>query len=244
VTVTPGSKQILDTLADSGAYQALIAAGAVWASVRRRPYEAAVLGGVVGMFVFNMPANYYYVVLTIIPALIFRGAATATSMTSRYRDFVAFVGFNVFWMFTLISSYVSPDRIVYNFHICALFFGFLVLWIGVWAERGALGELRAEGRVLAVEGTLDVRLGDLERLLLLWREADEQASAEDRSRRYESTSCQHRPTRDARCVIRDATHAVLPRRRARSAPGRATDPRCRSRGCRGRAPPSGRPKNV
>ncbi len=56
--------------------QLLAVVGAGCASLRRRPYEAALLCGVVFMFVFNLPANYYYVVLTLVPALLFHSAAT------------------------------------------------------------------------------------------------------------------------------------------------------------------------
>jgi glycosyl transferase family 87 len=118
--------------------QALAVAGTVVASIRRRPYEAALLGGVVFMFVFSLPANYYFVVLALVPALLFRAAATATSMNRRSRDYAALLTFNVFWMLTLISPYLSSDDIVYDFYICSAFAAFLLIWIAAWIEPQAV----------------------------------------------------------------------------------------------------------
>ena len=59
--------------------QLLAAAGAVLGSIRARPYEAAALFGVIVMFFFNLPANYYYSVLAVVPALLLRRAATRPS---------------------------------------------------------------------------------------------------------------------------------------------------------------------
>jgi hypothetical protein len=114
--------------------QALATVGVVFASRHRRPYEAALLGGVVFMFVFNLPANYYYVVLALVPALVFRSAATATSMERRLRDYTVLTAFTAFWMLTLISPYLAPDDIIYNFYICSALGVFLVIWLAAWMK--------------------------------------------------------------------------------------------------------------
>jgi hypothetical protein len=114
--------------------QALAVLGTLLASIRRRPYEAALLGGVVFMFAFNLPANYYYVVLALVPALLFRSAATATSMRARLRDYLVLTAFSAFWMLTLIAPYLARDDIVYNYYICSAFAAFLVTWMAVWIE--------------------------------------------------------------------------------------------------------------
>jgi hypothetical protein len=121
--------------------QALFAAGTVLASMRRKPWEAALLGGVVFMFVFNLPANYYYAILTLIPAFLLRGAATTTSKMQRYRDFAAFAAFNVFWMFTFVAPHVNGDAIIYDFYICAALLGFLVVWIAMWSDAQVLSRV-------------------------------------------------------------------------------------------------------
>jgi hypothetical protein len=114
--------------------QALAAGGAVYASTRVRPYEAALLCGVVFMFVFNLPANYYFVVLTLVPAILVRRAATATSMESRSREYVAFAAFSAFWTVTLAAPHLWGDDIIYDFVICSLLAAFLGVWIVVWAN--------------------------------------------------------------------------------------------------------------
>ena len=108
--------------------------GAAWASIRRRPYEAAMLCGTLFMFAFNLPANYYFAVLALVPALVFRGAATATSMPRRLRDYVALLAFTTFWMFTLIAPELVRDDIIYNFYICVGLAIFLFVWIAAWTE--------------------------------------------------------------------------------------------------------------
>jgi hypothetical protein len=128
--------------------QLAIALGAAWAAVRRRPWEAALLGGVMFMFVFNLPANYYYAIVTVIPALLVRAAATARTPIEKTRHVVAFAGFCFFWMFTFMAPHIEGDAIVFNFYICAVFFGFLVLWIVAWIERASLADVRAAGSKL------------------------------------------------------------------------------------------------
>lgn len=123
--------------------QALFAAATAWAAMRRRPWEAAMLGGIVFMFVFNLPANYYYVIVTPLPALVLRSAATTTSRERRLRDFSVFTAFAAFWMLTLIASHLSGDGIVYDFYICVALLIFLVVWLVAWAEPAALEPLRA-----------------------------------------------------------------------------------------------------
>ncbi|MDP9002932.1 MAG: DUF2029 domain-containing protein [Myxococcota bacterium] len=114
--------------------QALAVAGTVLATIRRHPYEAALIGGIVFMFVFNLPANYYYVVLTLVPAIVFRGAATSTTMPRRLRDYGVLTAFSAFWMLTLVAPYLAGDDIIYNFYICSALGVFLLIWIAAWIE--------------------------------------------------------------------------------------------------------------
>ncbi len=114
--------------------QLLAAAGAVRASIRARPYEAAALCGIVIMFVFNLPANYYYSVLAVVPALLLRRAATHPGRRRRTRDYAALTAFNVFWVGTLVVPHLWGDDIVYDFIICVLLASFLATWIAVWNE--------------------------------------------------------------------------------------------------------------
>jgi hypothetical protein len=109
-------------------------AGAAWASLRRRPYEASVLCGVCAMFFFNIPANYYYVVLALVPALLLRAAMTAPSTQRRLREYAALTAFTLFWLTTLLSSRWSPDDIIYNHLICVALLAFLVIWMALWGR--------------------------------------------------------------------------------------------------------------
>jgi hypothetical protein len=123
--------------------QLLAAAGAALASVRRRPYEASLLCGACAMFFFNIPANYYYVVLALVPAMLLRAAMTAPTRTRRLREYAALMGFTLFWVTTLLSSRWTPDDIVYNHLICVALLLFLVAWIALWIQIDPRRWLRA-----------------------------------------------------------------------------------------------------
>jgi len=108
--------------------------GAAYAGIRRRPYESALMLGIVGMFFFNLPANYYYVVLALVPALLLHGAKTAPSRARRLTDFGALFVFLVFWVTTLVAPKNWNDGIVYDYVICLALALFLGVWIFLWAD--------------------------------------------------------------------------------------------------------------
>lgn len=114
--------------------QALVAAATAWAASRRRPHEAALLGGVVFMFTFNLPANYYYCILALVPALALRAAATATTSARRWRDFAVYVGFAMFWTFTFLAPLLPGDDITFTHRISTALFAFLVVWLALWSD--------------------------------------------------------------------------------------------------------------
>ncbi len=107
-------------------------AAAGLASIRRRPHEASLICGVFAMFFFNIPANYYYVVLVLVPALLLRAGMVAPSVGARVREYAALTGFAVFWMTTLIASRLAGDDIVFNHIICVWLLFFLVVWVALW----------------------------------------------------------------------------------------------------------------
>jgi hypothetical protein len=109
-------------------------AGAVCAGWRRRPHESALLFGAVGMFFFNLPANYYYVVLALVPAFLLRGAITAPTKARRDDDFTVFAAFVAFCIATLVMPRYSSDDITYNHTISVLMGVFLWFWISAWAR--------------------------------------------------------------------------------------------------------------
>lgn len=121
--------------------QLVTAGAAALACARRRPYEAALLFGAMFMFVFNIPANYYYAILVVVPALLFRAAATAPSVMRRVREHAVHTAFVAWWIGTLVASRFHGDVLVYNHLICVGFAVFLALWILLWLS--APGSLRA-----------------------------------------------------------------------------------------------------
>ncbi|WNG92680.1 glycosyltransferase 87 family protein [Mycobacterium sp. ITM-2016-00318] len=114
--------------------QAVVAAATVWAASRRRPYEAALLGGVVFMFTFSLPSNYYYCILALIPALALRAAATARTVEQRWRDFAVYVFFALFWTFTFLAPTLPGDDITSNHRISMALFAFVLVWTALWSD--------------------------------------------------------------------------------------------------------------
>jgi hypothetical protein len=117
--------------------QLAAAGGAAWAAAGRRPYEASLLVGIFGMFFFEIPANYYYVVLALVPALLLRSATVAPTRSQRSSEYFVLAAFVAFWMFTLDSPRVWNDDIVYNHWICVALLAFLGVWLSSWMEAPA-----------------------------------------------------------------------------------------------------------
>jgi hypothetical protein len=124
--------------------QLVAVAGSFAASARRRPYEASLLVGAVAMFCFSLPANYYYVVLALVPAVLLRAAITAPTAAARLRDWVVLCGFVVFWLTTLMAPRMFGDDIVYDHFICVALLLFLAGWIVAWLPwQGVLARVKA-----------------------------------------------------------------------------------------------------
>lgn len=117
--------------------QLAAAGGAVYAGVRRRPYESAMLMGIVGMFFFNLPANYYYVIIALVPAVILVAAIRGRTPAQRWRELAILGAFNVFWVATLLypRSQGMRNVLVLNHAICATLLAFLAVWILGWASK-------------------------------------------------------------------------------------------------------------
>jgi hypothetical protein len=117
--------------------QLAAAFAAAWAGAGRKPYESALIVGVCAMFFFEIPANYYYVVLALVPAILLRAAAVAPTPERRRSEYAAMIIFFAFWMFTLRSSRMWGDDIVYNHWICVALLVFLDVWLLAWIETPA-----------------------------------------------------------------------------------------------------------
>ena len=117
--------------------QLAAAAAAAWAAVGRKPYEGALIVGVCAMFFFEIPANYYYVVLALVPAMLLRAATVAPTAERRRSDYAAMILFFVFWAFTLRASRMWGDDIVYNHWICVALLVYLDVWLLSWIEPPA-----------------------------------------------------------------------------------------------------------
>jgi len=109
--------------------------GSVYAGIRRKPYESALLLGVVGMYFFNLPANYYYVVLCLLPALLLRSSATAPVAERRSTDLTVATVYAVFWVTTLVAPLNAYNDLAYNRTVSLTLGVVLALWIVAWCER-------------------------------------------------------------------------------------------------------------
>src|SRR5262249_5597059 len=110
---------------------------AAWAAVGRKPYEAALIVGVVAMFFFEIPANYYYVILVLIPAILLRSATVSPTADRRRSEYAALILFFALWAFTLKASRMWGDDIVYNHWICVAVLIYIDAWLLTWIEPPA-----------------------------------------------------------------------------------------------------------
>lgn len=118
--------------------------GACAAAVRRRPHEASLIVGAIAMFCFALPANYYYVVLALVPAVLLRSAITAPTGDLRVRHWIPLTAFGGFWLTTLLVPRLYGDDIVYDHFICVALLLFYGIWIASWLPaREMLAALRA-----------------------------------------------------------------------------------------------------
>jgi hypothetical protein len=130
--------------------QLLALGGAAVAAARRRPHEAALIVGTVAMFCFSLPANYYYVVLALVPAMLLRAGVTAPTGDRRMREWVAYCAFSLFWLSTLLASRLFGDDIIYNHFICVALLAFYGVWIALWVPwEAVLAAVRARSRRVA-----------------------------------------------------------------------------------------------
>jgi hypothetical protein len=130
--------------------QLITLAGACAASLRRRPYESSLMVGTVAMFFFSLPANYYYAVLALVPAMLLRAALTAPTVERRLREWCALCGFTIFWLTTLLAPHMYGDGLVYNHVICVALFVFFEAWIVLWLPwQPILSAVRARWGVRA-----------------------------------------------------------------------------------------------
>lgn len=84
--------------------------------------SAAMFGGVI-LFLFAIPANYYYIYFPLISLVIL------TQNYSKFNYFILSLPF-ILWAYTRLALLISNDDLVQNYYICIGFFIFFLLWIG------------------------------------------------------------------------------------------------------------------
>lgn len=135
-------------------------AWAGWAATRIRVEEAALLLGFTLMFFFQVPANYYYAFLALLPAVLFsplpahakHGSAMAGEGQGEGRhalpcphraDALLLLAFFLIWGSHHLFRLLTPDDIREFYYINLTMLGFLILWLATrtypaferWAQR-------------------------------------------------------------------------------------------------------------
>jgi hypothetical protein len=95
---------------------------AAWLCTRIRPTEAALLLGLSVLFWFEMPANYYYAFLCLLPV-------TLIASNQTRLDAWLGVGFFTFWGSTHLFHSIHRDDIVEFYYVNLAFLGFLLFWL-------------------------------------------------------------------------------------------------------------------
>lgn len=107
----------------------IMVASSLFLARRLKIEEGTMLIGTIAVFLFSIPANYYYVFLTIIPLFFLKSM-------NKTHDFILLLGFIAFWTFARILKIWQPDDIVLVYHLCFALFIFLISWILVRLHQG------------------------------------------------------------------------------------------------------------
>lgn len=84
--------------------------------------ESALLVGTTLIFITNLPANYYFVFLSLIPLALY-------SQKQNWRQGLVSLGLFAFLIFTWLAPRLTFDGIVQNFYICCALAIFIIWWI-------------------------------------------------------------------------------------------------------------------
>lgn len=98
----------------------ILLTGAALSSLRQKPEEVALLLGGLILFLFAIPANYYYVYIPLLAPILL----AASGMMSLALFIVLFV----LWAWTWAVRMLMPDDLVQNYYICLGFLMFYMLW--------------------------------------------------------------------------------------------------------------------
>ncbi len=100
----------------------LITAAACAATRKINLLESALLVGTTLIFLFTLPANYYFVFLSLIPLALY-------SQKQNWRKHLVSLGLFGFLIFTWLAPFLSSDGIIQNFYTCCALAIFIIWWI-------------------------------------------------------------------------------------------------------------------
>lgn len=105
-------------------FMLMLIALASWSSLRVPLEEGALLIGGLALFLFMIPANYYYAYLALVPAVLVRPS-------TDWRDHALVAAFFVLLGGFYVAVASSPDGLVQNHRANLLLLAFFLLWVGL-----------------------------------------------------------------------------------------------------------------
>lgn len=112
-------------------FAVIIAACMICISSISAAESALIFGGVI-LYLFAIPANYYYIYFPLISLVIL------TQNYSKFNYFILSLPF-ILWIYTRLALLISNDDLVQNYYICIGFFIFFLLWIGLRVFENVAG---------------------------------------------------------------------------------------------------------
>lgn len=89
--------------------------------------EASLLLGGMILFFFEIPANYYYSYMSLIPVVLF-----ANANNKNWRDYFLISLFFLMWaLMNYIPNNITRDDIVYTYYFCVLILIFFLSWVSI-----------------------------------------------------------------------------------------------------------------
>jgi hypothetical protein len=113
----------------------MVVAGCSW-SMRQVPtFEGTLLMGGFSLFIFAMPAHYYFAFLALVPVVL------SHPKFGGLRTRILALLFTIYWLIAYFSPYLLPDPVTRNFCLSLLLGMYFLIWMMAnWGQKGYSGE--------------------------------------------------------------------------------------------------------
>jgi hypothetical protein len=106
---------------------AMFIGAVIWVMRKISIEESALLFGFGILYFFEMPANYYYVFMCLIPVVALTNAKEGGE--NQWKDITLAGIFFIMWAIIYYLPSVIRDNIIYTYYFCYIFLLFFLFWV-------------------------------------------------------------------------------------------------------------------